>query len=55
MFCCTLKRQRLKLAAWLHITEVSLADLSHLRSVSCDILRDAVGVDDSPVYLAIRP
>ena len=44
----------LKLAAWLHITVASLADLSHLRRVSCDILREAGGVEDSPECLAIQ-
>ena len=54
LFCWTLNKHRLKLAAWLHITVASLADLSHFRRVSCDILREAGGVEDSPECLAIR-
>ena len=37
------------------MTDASLADLSHLRKVSCEILREAGGVEESPVYFAIRP
>ena len=47
--------QRLKLAAWLHTTEASLAVLSHLRRVSCDILREAGGVEASAAFLEILP
>ena len=53
MFCCTLKRHLLKLAAWLYITVVSLAYFSHLHNVSCEICRDAGGVEDKPECLAI--
>ena len=53
--CCTLNRHLLKLAVWLHITDASLADLSHRRKVSCEILREAGGVEDSPVYFALQP
>ena len=44
--------QRLKLAAWLHTTEASLAVLSHLLRVSCDILRKAGGVEASAAFLS---
>ena len=46
--------QRLKLAVWLQIMEASLADLSHRLKVSCEILREAGGVEPRPVYFAIR-
>ena len=52
---CTLNKQRLKLAVWLHTTEASLAVLSQRRSVSCEILREAGGVAAKAAFLAILP
>ena len=54
MLCCTLKRQWLKLAAWLQITVASLGDFSHLRRVSCDRRREAGEVEVRPDCLVIR-
>ena len=51
--CCILNLHRLKLAAWLQITVASLEDFSHLHIVSCEIWRDAGGVEDKPACLAI--
>ena len=52
---CTLNKQRLKLAVWLHTTEASLAVLSQRLSVSCEILREAGGVAAKAAFLAILP
>ena len=49
---CTLNKQRLKLAVWLHTTEASLAVLSQRLSV---ILREAGGVAAKAAFLAILP
>ena len=45
--------QDLNYFCWLHITEASLADFSHLHSVSREIRRDAGGVEDKRECLAI--
>ena len=53
IFCWTLRRQRLNPAAWLHITEDSLADLSHFLRFSCDIGLDRGGFEAMPACRAI--
>ena len=55
MSFCTLNKQRLKLADWLQTTEASLAVLSHLLRVSCDILREAGGVEAKAAFREILP
>ena len=51
--CCTRKRQRLKLAAWLQMTNASLADFSHLLNDSWEMRLEAGGVEVSPDCLDI--
>ena len=51
----TLKRQWLKLAAWLQITKASLVLFSYLHRVSWDIGREAGGVEAMPAFLDILP
>ena len=53
MFCCIFNSQRLKPAAWLHMTVDSQADLSHLRRFSCEMGRDMGGALAIPACLAI--
>ena len=49
MFCCIFNKQRLKLAAWLHMTVDSRADFSHLRRFYCEMGRDMGGALAIPV------
>ena len=53
MFCCIFNKQRLKPAAWLHMTVDSRADFSHLRRFSCEMGRDMGGALAIPACLAI--
>ena len=53
MFSYTLVMQQLKSAAWLHMNEDSLADLSNFLRVSCEIDRKVGGVEVRPEALAI--
>ena len=53
IFCCTLNRHLLKLAAWLQMTVASLADFSNLLSVSCEIRREVGWVEVRPDCLEI--
>ena len=53
IFCCTLKKHLLKPAAWLQMTVASLADFSHLLSVSCEIRLEVRWVEVRPDSLKI--